>query len=47
MLSSRELEEIEQDHLDGRHFGRPHPECFYCEEDGEPEAPDPGGEWDW
>lgn len=35
-----ELEQIEQDHLDGCHFGDPEGLCTFCELDREPEAPD-------
>jgi len=35
-------DEIEEEHLDGLHFGNPHPHCYDCEMDPEaPEAPDP------
>jgi len=36
-----ELEDIEQDHLDGLHFGSPEGLCTLCEiDDDDPEAPD-------
>lgn len=36
-----ELEQIEQDHLDGLHFGSPEGLCTLCELDyDDPEAPD-------
>jgi len=34
--------EIQQDHLNGLHFGAPEPDCWICwDEDDEPECPDP------
>jgi hypothetical protein len=34
-------EQVEEDHLNGLHYGEPHPTCYMCEEDDEPEACDP------
>lgn len=32
--------ELQADHLDGLHFGDPHPDCWACwDDDNEPECP--------
>jgi hypothetical protein len=42
--TDEELDQIDQDHLDGLHFDDPEPACWQCEIDDErPEAPDDGG----
>lgn len=37
-----EMDEIEEDHLEGLHFDDPEPSCPLCElDDDRPECPDP------
>jgi len=38
-----EQDEIQQEHLDGLHYGSPEPSCWICwDEDNEPECPGDG-----